>query len=111
MIDKSDDLWHDLRSTDPTMKQREMTAGIDQQMAASLTGDRSAQRVSRLCLTRRSYIVFGSFHGHERGRTDRIEINLVAGKNANCAERGLVRGKCSEYFPGQVPLEDPSASM
>src|SRR6478672_9250707 len=57
-----------------------MSAGIDQQMAASRAGDRPAQRVGGACLTRRSYVVFCSFHGHERGRADRIEINLVANK-------------------------------
>src|SRR6516165_7467051 len=57
-----------------------MSAGIDQQMAASRAGDRSAQRVGGACLTRRSYVVFCSFHRHERGRADRIEINLDASK-------------------------------
>ena len=80
MIDEADDLRDDMRSTDPTMKQREMAAGFDQQISASPTRDRSAQRVGGTCLTRRSDIVFCSFHCHERGRANRVEINFVASK-------------------------------
>jgi hypothetical protein len=74
-----------------------MAAGIDQHMPASLTGERLAESVGGPCLTWRGYIVFGSFHGHERGCADRGKVDLVAAK--------------SELLPGKIPIMEDTADI